>query len=248
MSTIDVVDDAVELDAPTLVEGLPGLGLVGKIATDHLIEELDMTYFAALDCEGVPQISVYEADDRTLRPPVRFYADEERNLVALRSDVPISVSTASEFAGCITGWVDSFDATPLYLSGLPRQKKADQVPKMYGVATGDAGHLLDEHDIGTPRETGAVSGPTGALLHQAGRMELDSVGLIVQSDAQFPDPEAARVLIKDGIAPIAGIEVDTDDLVDRAEDIRQQKEELAQRMQQAEDEESSQARPLRMFH
>ncbi|WP_227376562.1 proteasome assembly chaperone family protein [Haladaptatus halobius] len=248
MSNITVVADDVELDAPTLVEGLPGLGLVGKIATDHLVEEFDMTYYAGIDCDGIPQIAVYQDDDRELLPPVRLYADEERNLVALRSDVPVSPDSAPEFATCVTSWIESNDATPLFLSGLPHQKQADEVPSLYGVATGDAGTLLDDHDISAPNETGAVSGPTGALLHRAGKEKLDAVGLVVQSDPQFPDPEASRILIEKGIGPLADVDANTDDLVERAEDIRQQKEQLAQRMQQAESEESSQAQPLRMFH
>ncbi|WP_435153819.1 proteasome assembly chaperone family protein [Haladaptatus sp. DFWS20] len=247
MSNITVVAEDIELDAPTLVEGLPGLGLVGKIATDHLVEKFDMTYYAGIDCGGIPEIAVYEGNDRKLLPPVRLYADEARNLVALKSDVPVSAEGSPQFAHCVTSWVESHDVTPLYLSGLPHQKQAGEIPKLYGVATGEATHLLDDHDIDYPTETGAVSGPTGALLHHAGRVDLDSIGLIVQSDPQFPDPEAARILIKDGIAPIADIEVPTDDLVEHAEDIRQQKEQFAQRMQDAEQEESSQAKPLRMF-
>ncbi|WP_266077240.1 proteasome assembly chaperone family protein [Haladaptatus caseinilyticus] len=247
MSNITVVAEDIELDAPTLIEGLPGLGLVGKIATDHIVEQFDMTYYAGLDCSGIPEIAVYEGDGRELLPPVRLYADEERNLVALKSDVPVSAESSPQFANCVSSWVQSRDATPLYLSGLPHQKQSGDVPELYGVATGEASSLLDDRNIDFPSETGAISGPTGALLHRAGKLGLDSIGLIVQSDPQFPDPEAARTLIKDGIAPLADVEVNTDDLVERAEDIRQQKEQLAQRMQQAESEESSQAQPLRMF-
>jgi uncharacterized protein len=247
MTNIAVVADDIELDAPTLVEGLPGLGLVGKIATDHLIERFDMTYYAAVDCEGIPQIAVYEGGDRDLLPPVRLYADEDRDLVALRSDVPISADAAPQFAHCVTAWVESNDVTPLYLSGLPHQKQAGVVPELYGTATGDFGQLLDEYDIASPTETGAISGPTGALLHQASRSGVGAIGLIVQSDPQFPDPGAAKVLLEDGIDPIAGIDVNTDELVESAEEIREQKEQFAQRMQETGEAESSQAQPLRMF-
>lgn len=33
MARISVIDDEISLDEPTLVEGFPGVGLVGKIAT-----------------------------------------------------------------------------------------------------------------------------------------------------------------------------------------------------------------------
>jgi uncharacterized protein len=133
------------------------------------------------------------------------------------------------------------------MSGLPHQKQPDEIPSLYGVATGDAGERLDDHDVDTPTERGAISGPTGALLHEASARGLDAVGLVVQTDPQFPDPEAARILVEHGIGPLTGVEVDTDQLVERAEEISDQKEQLAQRMGEADPDESSQAQPLRMF-
>lgn len=248
MARVNVRDETIELKSPTLVEGLPGVGLVGKIATDHLIEEFDMTYFASVDCDGLPQVAIYREDARGVEAPVRLYADPERNLLALRSDVPVSPSAADEFATCITSWLADHDVTPLYLSGLPTEKQPGRVPSLYGVATRDAGNLLDDEDIDLPPDNGVVSGPTGALLNRADETGLDAVGLVVESDKRFPDPEAARVLIQQGIAPLTGVEVNVDDLVDRAEQIRDQKEELAKRMQEADIDEATQAQPLRGFH
>jgi len=73
-----------------------------------------------------------------------------------------------------------------------------------------------------------------------------AVGLVVESDPRFPDPEAARALITGGIEPLADVDVAVDDLVDHAEEIRAAKERLAKRMQEAGDE-STQARPLGMY-
>ena len=240
------VERDVELDSPTLIEGLPGVGLVGKIVADHLVRTFEMEYYAGVHCEGVPQAAVYQGESSALRPPVRLHADTERNLLVLQSDVPISPSSATGFATCITGWLDENDVMPLYLSGLPKDDPED-VPELYGVYTGDAEHVLDEAGIVPPVEGGLVSGPTGALLYHAGLSGLDSVGLIAETNPQFPDPEAARTMIRNGIEPITGIDIDTDALVEQAEQIQNAREQLAQRMQQAEDNESTQAEPLRMF-
>jgi uncharacterized protein len=51
----------------------------------------------------------------------------------------------------------------------------------------------------------------------------------------------------EGIEPISGIDVDTDSLVEQSEQIRESKERLAKQMQDADETESSQARPLRMY-
>jgi uncharacterized protein len=243
MAQIEVVRD-MELESPVLVEGLPGVGLVGKIAADHLVRAFDMDHYASCHCEGLPKVAAYQEDDPAVRPPVRIYADEGRDLLVLQSDVPVSPERATAFSTCVTGWLVEEDVTPIYLSGLPAEK--DGVPEMYGISTGDGDALLAEHDIAQPSESGLVSGPTGALLSEASQADLDSLGLIVQANKQFPDPEAARVLIVEGIEPIADIEVGTDTLVEQAEEISQARENLAKQMQQAEDE-SSQAQPLGMY-
>lgn len=245
MARISVLDGEITLDEPTLVEGFPGVGLVGKIATDHLIESHDMTHYANVHCDALPRVTVYRESNPALTTPVRLYADEERDLVALRSDVPVHPGAASEFAECLDGWFDETDAFPVFLSGLGREK-GEAPPSLYGVATGNGDATLSRADIGEPPETGLVSGPTGAMLAESLERGRDAVGLVVESDPQFPDPESARVLILDGIDPIAGTTTPTEGLVDQATEIRNAKQAFAERMGEA-TEESSQAEPLKMY-
>ncbi|WP_123620837.1 proteasome assembly chaperone family protein [Halorubrum sp. CSM-61] len=245
MARISVLDDEVSLDEPTLVEGFPGVGLVGKIATDHMIEAHEMVHYANVHCDGLPRVAVYREDDRAVTTPVRLYADEERDLVALRSDVPVNPGAATEVAGCLESWFAETGVFPIFLSGLGREK-GEAPPAVYGIATGNGGEALDRADVEDPPEAGLVSGPTGAMLAEALERDRDAVGLVVESDPQFPDPEAARILIQKGIDPIAGTETPTDGLVDQAGEIREAKQAFAKRMQEA-TEESSQAEPLKMF-
>ncbi|MEF8841809.1 MAG: PAC2 family protein [Haloarculaceae archaeon] len=234
----------VSLSEPILVEGLPGRGLVGKIAVDHLVETFDMDYVAGVHCDGIPNVAVYHGGSSEVLPPVRIHADEERDLLALQSDVPVSPSTAEEFAGCVTGWLGSHDVFPIYVSGLAEEKEAP--PAVYGIATGAAGSRLEAAGISPPGGGGVVSGPTGALVNAASEAEFDAVGLIAQSDPQFPDPEAARAVIENGIEPLTGVDADTDALVEHAEEIRKVRERMAKQVQQAEDA-SSEAHPIRGF-
>lgn len=243
MAHIDVHQE-LDLESPVLVEGLPGVGLVGKIATDHLIDTYDMTSYAACYCDGIPDVAVYQDGSYDVNPPVRVYADESRNLLALQSDIPISPQSAPSFSTCLVEWLRELDATPICLSGLPQDK--DGVPKLFGIGIGDTQTALETHEIQKPDQGGLVSGPTGAILAEAEQYDHDAFGLIVQANAKFPDPESARVLLVDGIEPLADIQVETDALVEQAEDIASAREELAKRMQQANDE-SSQAQPLGMY-
>jgi uncharacterized protein len=245
MARIEVLDESVSFEHPKLIEGLPGIGLVGKIAADHMVDTFEMTHYANVLCESLPKVATYNEQDPTLSPPVRLYAAPDYDLLVLQSDIPIAPGAVADFAGCFSGWQRDSDVTPIYLSGLPVEKEAE-VPSMYGVAAGDGATLLDEGGIGNPAENGLISGPTGALLHESVAKGLTAVGLIVESDPQFPDPEAARVLIKDGIEPLTNVTIDTTDLVEHTEDIRKAKEQLAKRMHES-DSEATQAMPLRGY-
>ncbi|TQQ82637.1 proteasome assembly chaperone family protein [Halonotius terrestris] len=239
--------DDVSLDSPTLVEGFPGVGLVGKIIVDHLIENLEMEHYANVHCEGIPPVATYQPDSNELVTPVRLYVDADRGLLALQSDVPINPKAANAFADCVTGWFAEEDVLPVYVSGLPRQRE-DQAeePALYGVGAGDGPDRLESVGIDTPSEMGMVSGPTGALLAHALDNDTTAVGFIVESDPQFPDPDAAKAVIEGGIEPLADMEIPTADLVEKAEEIEQARQKLLSQMQQA-TEESSRAEPIRMY-
>jgi uncharacterized protein len=244
MARVVVHAEDIGVESPYLIEGLPGVGLVGKITVDHLVSTWEMDHVASIHCEGIPQVAVYGDGAYDVQPPVRLYADDSRNVLALQSDVPISPEVSTDFAACVTEWLDAQDATPLYLVGLAAEK--DGVPNLYGVATGNAADLLAEHDVDAPTDSGMVSGPTGALIAEADQRDRDGLGLIVEANAQFPDPESARVILTNAIEPITGLEVDTAALVDQAEEIAEAREKLAQRMQESTPESSS-AQPVGMY-
>lgn len=246
MAGIDVLRADVSLDEPTLIEGLPGVGLVGKLATDHLVETFEMVHYANVHCEGLPPVTRYVTDDRELTTPVRLYADPERDLLALQSDVPVSPGAALEFAECLGGWSVDAEVTALYLSGIGRERGEGATPALYGVGTGDGSEHLADVGIDSPTESGLISGPTGALLSHALRTDATAIGLVVEATPQFPDPEAAAHLLESGIGPLLGAEIPVAELVDHAEEIRAAKHRLAERMGEA-DETSSQARPLGMY-
>jgi uncharacterized protein len=244
MAHIEEHVDDIDVESPVLIEGLPGVGLVGKIAVDHLVSEWDMAHVASAHCDGIPDVAVYGDGDYGLTPPVRLYADADRDVVVLQSDIPVSPQAATEFAGCVTEWYAGYGATPIFLVGLAAEK-AD-VPALFGVATGEGDHLLADVEVDPPNDSGLITGPTGALLAEANERGVAGTGLVVEANPQFPDPEAARILLTKGIGPIAGVEVDTEALVEQAEDIAEAREKLAQRMQQA-TEESSSAQPMGMY-
>lgn len=247
MVEIRVTDDTVDPTGATLVEGMPGVGLVGKLATDHLVDRLEMNQFASVRGEGIPPITVFDGDTRAVHSPIRLFADPDESILALRSDVPVHVMDAPLFAEKLTEWIGDTDVQPIYLGGLPSERDGDEVPAVEGIGVGDGRDRLEDAGVPAPDSEGMVSGPCGALLSEAADVGVDAVGLMVDTDPRFPDPQGAHALIEHGINPLAGLDVGTDRLVEEAEEIMDQRRELAERMQQADQHESSQVSRTGMF-
>lgn len=272
MAHLDVRTD-VSITNAVLVEGLPGVGLVGKIAADHLVESLNMTHYADVHCESLPRAATFASGDAGLRTPVRLYTDTERDLLVLQSDVPVSPAAATEFAECISGWFREESVVPLYIAGLTshhpdpeqptgesqstieqpmaesrseREQPTEKAPPVFGVASGDGASILDRADILRPTDAGIVSGPTGALLNHALATDLTAVGLVAECESKSPNLQAAVAVLDDGIAPITSIDVPTEALKEQAGEFHESKHQLARQMHE-EDEKASQAYQLRMF-
>ena len=240
---INLVDENVGLEDPYLVEGFPGVGLVAKIAADYIVQRLDMQLYAEVFSEDAPSVTVFEKGE--LQSSIRIYASEEHDLLVLKSDAPVSSEDTDIMEG-LNEWMEENGITPLYQLGIPVQKKQEE-PEVRGVFSGDASEVIDKADIQRPQGFGIVSGPTGGLLEKAIMRDLNAVGLTVKSDPQFPDPDAARKLIEEGISQITGISIDTANLKQSAEEIKEKKQKLVKQMQEAEDHEKSQAYPSEMY-
>lgn len=228
--------DDVSLDEPLLIEGMPGVGLVGKIAADHVLEGLDMVEYGEVVFEGPPTAVMFDDEDRGVKSAVRLFADLETDVMVLQSAVPFEVVQGGPFVTAFTEWVDENDVLPIYLSGIAAETDPGEVSDIHGLATGEAAGRLDDADVAPPMSSGLIQGPGGAFLFGAKERGVDSVGLMVESDPRFPDPLGAKTLIDKGIEPIADVAVDTRRLVEEAEQIREQREELMQRLQQATEE------------
>lgn len=241
MGRITVHDDTVAVEDPVLVEGLPGLGLASKIATDFLIEELDMELYASVHSEGIPPTPMFNEGTYDVSMPIRIFVSEEHDLFALRSEVLVSPMYAMDIMEALVDWLREENVLGVFMSGLPRDQAGDT--GLYGIATGAAGERLERAGIQAPNGPGMIGGPTGAFLYRANEVGVDALGLIVEADSQFPDPGAARVLIDQGVEPLTGMDVDTTELTESASKIKEQKEQLAEMMREAEQHERSQALP-----
>mgnify|MGYP006281788159 FL=1 len=242
MAEVKVLDER-SVENFYLVEGFPGIGLVANIAADFLVEDLEMQIYAKIYSDSIPVGMTFDRKSYSLRPEICIYSSFEHELLVLKTDVPVSGSS-HEFIEAVTDWIIDEELRPVHLLGFPARDFSEQV---FGLSTGDAESVLDEAGIDKPPALGAVGGPSGALLEKADRNNVDSVALVVEADPYFPDPEASRILIEDGVSRVTGIDFSAGKLSEAAEEIKNQQEELAAILEKAVDEKTSGAYPEDMY-
>ena len=98
----------VQLKEPVLVQGLPGLGYVGKVAVDYFVEKLKPKRFAELYSsyllfpDGNLGINISEDGTYSL-PRYEFYAFDEKepHVILLTGDAQPSVTGQYEVASMV---------------------------------------------------------------------------------------------------------------------------------------------------
>ncbi|MCU4751376.1 PAC2 family protein [Halobacteria archaeon AArc-curdl1] len=232
-------------ESPTLIEGLPGLGLVASIAVDQITKQLGLESHGNIVSEDFPPVTSFH--DGRVRDTVRVYAGEDPAVMTLQSDVPIPPSAVESLSQCVLNdLADEFDRA-VFLAGAPAESK-EQIGEVIGVATDDE---LEEEIIEagiTPAEgTGTIGGVTGALVNDCYHAGIPAAVLIVRSHPYIPDPAAARDVIEEALEPLVKFEIDTQELLDQSDKIQQQKQQIAEQLQQYQQEENERPQTGGMF-
>jgi len=219
-----------ETDSATLIEGLPGLGMVASIAVDQITNQLALDQYGAIHSEDFPPVAAF-ADGR-VRDSVRVYGGTDPSVLTLQSDVPIPPDSVGALSQCVVAdLAESFERA-IFLAGAPADSEAE-VGDVVGVATtDDLETALTDAGITLAEGSGVIGGVTGALLDECYHADIPAAVLVVRSNPYIPDPGAARTVIEDALEPLVDFDVDTEKLREQAEEIQRQKQQLAEQLQQ----------------
>jgi uncharacterized protein len=217
-------------DSPTLIEGLPGLGMVASIAVDQITSQLDLTEYGTVVSDDLPPVASF--DEGRVQDAVRVYAGPDPPVMTLQSDVPIPPEAVQSLSQCVLSDLAAEFEQAIFLAGAPAESESN-VGDVVGVATTDSlESALQEADIALADGSGVIGGVTGALLADCYHEDVPAAVLIVRSNPYIPDPGAARSVIEDALEPLMAFDIDTQELLEQAEEIQRQKRQIAEQLQQ----------------
>ncbi|HYY92112.1 MAG TPA: PAC2 family protein [Candidatus Dormibacteraeota bacterium] len=219
-----------ELKEPVLIQGLPGLGYVGKVAADYFIEKLKAKKFAELYSsyllfpDGNLGINISEDGTYSL-PKYEFYSfnEKEPNLIFLTGDAQPSVTGQYEVASRVLDFAQQFGCRFVFTMGGYGTRSGNDVGAVYGVV-GDAtiGERLKKMGAKLAKG-GAVTGAAGVILGIGRQRGLQCAGLLGATSGAYPDLEAARAVIQ-MLVGLTGMQIELRDLDSEIEDMRKKME------------------------
>jgi uncharacterized protein len=225
---VKIITKPVQSKNPVLIEGFPGIGLVGNIASQHMIEEMNMEYIGSIESRYFPSIAVlYEG---LINMPVRIYENVEHNIIIVISDIPISHSVSYDVSNALVDWAESINVREIAsIAGIAIM---DGGHKVFGAAT--TPEMLDKiRDKVEIFQMGTISGISGSVMAECLLRGIPAISLLGATKTQNPDPRAASSVI--GVLnKLYGLSVSTERLIEQAERIEIELQKLSEDVQATE--------------
>jgi len=224
-----------DLDEPVLIEGLPGVGHVGKLAAEHLLEEHESTLVRRVHSKHFPpQVSVDEG--RVRLAGAEFYVIEELDgpdLLVLTGDHQAQDNVGHYgMADTFLDVAGAFEVERLFaLGGVPTGELIEEY-SVLGAATTDA--LVDDLEgVGVEfrgdEPAGGIVGVSGLLLGLGQRRGFEAACLMGETSGYLVDPKSAQAVLG-VLSDLVGFEIDFAQLEERAEEM----EEVVRKIQEME--------------
>ncbi|HLC50171.1 MAG TPA: PAC2 family protein [Candidatus Nanoarchaeia archaeon] len=177
-----------KLNKPIFIEGLPGIGNVGKLAVDFLIDELKAKKLFEITSYTFPH-SVFVNEDNLVELPIVevFYKQMKgkNDLLLLGGDVqPVDEISSYEFSEKVLDIVEKFNGKEVVTLGGIGLNDIPKKPKIY--CTGNSKEAISRYksDI-TSNELYGIVGPiigvSGLLVGLSTRRKIGAVSLLAET-------------------------------------------------------------------
>ena len=213
-----------ELRNTIMIEGLPGIGLVGKLAVDHMLDELKAKKFAELYSPYLPpQVTIQ--DDGTIKlanNEFYYWRGKENDLILLMGDfqgiTPDSQYQLSEKALEVG---EEFNLSKIFTLGGLGTGNIVKNPKVFGAATSsDMVDELKKYNV-LFRGGGAIFGAAGLLIGLGMQRNIPGACLMGETHGQIIDAKSAEAVLR-VLTKILGVEIDMTELAEKARETEEQ--------------------------
>lgn len=200
---IKKVGKTPSLKAPVLIEGLPGIGNVARIAAEYLIEKTKAKKFMEIYSFSFPN-SVFINDDSTIDMPKieMFYSKKKRHIIYVTGDIqPVEEKESYKMCEQIIKIAKKMKVKEIITIGGIGLLKEPNAPRVHG-ATNNKKLIKKFQNIGINFNgngtVGLIIGAAGLLLGLGGLEGIDGVTLLGEtlSHPEHIGMKASRAILK----------------------------------------------------
>ncbi|HJN56442.1 MAG: PAC2 family protein [Candidatus Woesearchaeota archaeon] len=191
MSTwkINEIGKRPKLSKPLLIEGLPGIGNVGKVAVDFLIDELKAKKLYEITSYTFPH-SVFVNEDNLVELPMievfyKKFDGKRQDLLLLAGDVqPMDEVSNYEFSDRLLDMVQQFKGKEIITLGGIGLAEVPKKPKVY--CTANNKKIIQKYKDGMINDklygvVGPIVGVSGLLVGLAKRRKIDAITFLAET-------------------------------------------------------------------
>ncbi|MDI6707818.1 MAG: proteasome assembly chaperone family protein [Candidatus Thermoplasmatota archaeon] len=238
---VKYVREKPKLKSPILIEGLPGVGNVGKLAADYIVDETKAKLLAIIYSKHLPP-QVFVNDDGTIKQvDNRLYYLEKPELLILCGDYQgLTPEGQYELADTVIKLAKQFNVKRAITLGGYGVGRMVTKPRVIGATTSrELVKEMKNYGVVFPKgEPGSgIIGASGLLLGLGALRNIEGVCLMGETAGYFADPRAARAVLET-LTNILGIKLDLSELERKARQI----ERITTRMKEIEEAEVSKRR------
>ena len=176
-----------KLHKPILIEGLPGIGNVGKVAVDFLIDELKAKKLIEITSYTFPHSVFVNEDNLVELPIVEIFHKKlkNRDVLLLGGDVqPVDEISSYEFSDKILDLAEKNNVKEIITLGGIGLSDIPKKPKIY--CTGNSKKIINAYRSDAVSNNlygvvGPIVGVSGLLLGLASKRNIDAVSLLAET-------------------------------------------------------------------
>ncbi len=216
-----------KLNEPVLIEGLPGVGNVGKIAAEYLKDKLDAKPFVEMYSKYLPPQVLMKGDGSLylVRNELYYYKNEkgEHDFIILVGDYQgMSSEGQYELSYKVLEITKEFNTKLIFTLGGYGTGQLVDSPRVFGAATNlEIVEKMKNYGVyfSSTEPSGGIVGAAGLLLGLGNVIfGMDGVCLMGETSGYFSDPKSSLAVLKI-IKEYFNLQIDMSELELRSKEI-----------------------------
>lgn len=185
---IELIGKKPQLKNPVLIEGLPGIGNVGKVAADFIIDELKAKKLYDIFSYTFPHSVFVNEDNLVELPSISIYhkKTKKRDILILAGDIqPMDEVSSYEFCEKMLDICEEYKVKEIITLGGIGLQNVPKKPKVY--CTGNNKEIIKRYIRGTQATgeiygvVGPIVGASGLLLGLGAKRKMMAVALLAET-------------------------------------------------------------------